>query len=188
MSGGLTPAERRTLAAAMDRILPGGPDGAGAADANAAGYAGWITCRPHFAAAMPCLRTGLVLLDSLAAARFGLAFADCDPAERDDVLGRMRAVPHPTVSRAFVMLVRLTLNGVFASPAYGGNARGAGWEFAGFAPHPFTWPGAPSVEASDESDGSKASDASNRTDGREACRDRDSLAPARAAAWLGSGQ
>jgi hypothetical protein len=184
MSGGLTPAERRTLAAAMDRILPGGPEGAGADQANAVGYVDWLAGRPDFATAGPCLSMGLALLDSLAAVSFGRAFADCSPAERDEALGRMRAVPHPTVSRAFVMLVRLTLNGMFASPEYGGNADGAGWAFAGFAPHSHTWPGLPVLDGGGGLDGLGGPDEPRRSG-----RGRPAAVPAQAAAeYLGSGQ
>ena len=135
----LTPARRRALAAAMERILPSGGDGSpGAAEAHAVGFADFIVGRAPFAPAAPALETGLALLDTLARATAGADFADCGPGERDAVLLRVRETPHPTVQRFFTVLVRLSVTGFLCHPAYGGNRGGAGWAFIGFAPHPHT--------------------------------------------------
>ena len=135
---GLTDAERRTLAAAMDRVLPGG-EGPGAAGANAVGYAEWAARQPGFGEpARHALATGLRLLDSLAAALWERPFAECAADERDAVLRRVEETPHPTIQRFFVLLVRMTVTGLFCAPSYGGNRGGAGWAWIGFAPHPWT--------------------------------------------------
>jgi gluconate 2-dehydrogenase gamma chain len=133
----LSAAQRATLGAAMERILPGG-DGPGATDANALGYVDWLTRQPRFAPAAHTLATGLALLDSMAAATAGAPFAACPPAGQDEVLRRVQMTPHPTVQRFFVMLVRMTLDGFLGAPAYGGNRGGSGWAYIGFDPHPYT--------------------------------------------------
>lgn len=138
MSAPLCAARRRTLAAAMDRVLPGGEAFPGAAGAHAVGFAEWLAREGELAPAAPVLAAGLALLDALAAALAGREFAACAPEERDEVLRRVRATPHPTVQRFFVMLVRMTLTGCFGPPEYGGNRGGAGWEAAGFHPRPPT--------------------------------------------------
>ncbi|HEU4559058.1 MAG TPA: gluconate 2-dehydrogenase subunit 3 family protein [Longimicrobium sp.] len=136
MSAPLSEAERRTLAAAMDRILPPEGGAAGAAGADAAGYAAWAAGRSFFARERRLLDAGLPLLDAMAVGTWGRPFAECAPAERDAVLERMSKVPHPTARRFWTALVGMTITGFLAPPAYGGNRGGAGWAAIGYQPHP----------------------------------------------------
>lgn len=138
MSPALTPAQRHTLAAALERVLPGGGDGPGATDAHAIGYAEFLLRHPRFAPALGAFETGLGFLDTLARALAGHPFAACAPAEQDAVLAQMQRLPHPSVQRFFVILVRMALDGFLGAPTYGGNRDGVGWRFVGFTPHPMT--------------------------------------------------
>lgn len=134
----MTAERRRTLAAAMDRILP--PDGGpGASDAHAIGYVDWLIGQIFFRRAARELDAGLDLLDSLAAALWKKEFAACDAVERDAILAEVQRVPHPVAQRFFRMLVHMTLAGFLCSPEYGGNRGCVGWRFIGFTPHPVTW-------------------------------------------------
>lgn len=121
--------ERRTLEAAMERILPAG-EGPGASQAGAIDYVDWLVAQRSFQSSLPGLTTGLRLLDTLA----GGAFADRSEAERDVVLGRVQKVPHPTIQRFFVQLVSATLAGFLCDPRYGGNRGRVGWKSIGFEP------------------------------------------------------
>ena len=129
--------QQRTLAAAMGRILPSG-DGPGATEANAIGYADWITRQCCFRPSAACFMTGLGLLDGVSNAAYGRAFVVCDAAEQDEVLATICAMPHPTVQRFFAMLVRMAITGFLCPPHYGGNQDEVGWQFIGFVPHPMT--------------------------------------------------
>jgi hypothetical protein len=133
----VTPAQRATLAAAMDRILPGAR-GAGATAADAVSYTDWLFANDAFASAEAKVAAGVSLLDSLARGMWETDFAACGPGERDAVLARLTEVPHRTAQRFFTDLVLLSLTGFLCAPRYGGNAGGIGWKSIGFAPHPNT--------------------------------------------------
>ena len=133
----MTQQERQILAAAMDRILPSGPS-PGAADANAIGYAEWVTRQPRFHRMSQSLTLGLTLLESVARGMWGKSFPACLEDERDAVLETVRRTPHPTVQRFFAMLVNVTLAGFLCAPDYGGNRGGLGWRYIGFKPHRLT--------------------------------------------------
>ncbi len=132
----MTDEQYRTLAAAMERVLPS-ERGPGAADANAAVYARWAADR--YESVERSLSAGLTLLESLAAGMWGRGFSACDGPEKDAVLERLQGTPHPTAQRFFRTLVRVTLAGFLSAPAYGGNRNGVGWSFLGFEPHPLTF-------------------------------------------------
>lgn len=133
----MTPAQRRTLESAMERILPSG-DGPGAREANAIGCMDWLVRQPVYARVEQRLLFGLGLLDSLATSLHGRPFADCAPEQQDAVLRRVQQIPHRTAQRFFSQLVWLTLAGFLCPPEYGGNRGRAGWSFIGFEPHPVT--------------------------------------------------
>ncbi|MGH7718256.1 MAG: gluconate 2-dehydrogenase subunit 3 family protein [Gemmatimonadaceae bacterium] len=133
----LTDEQRQMLAAAMERILPAGR-GPGATDADAIGYVEWWTQQDRFQSYVPCLATGLALLESVAVTMWGKSFVACTALEQDAVLRQLQNVPHATVQRFFVMLVRMTLAGFLCAPSYGGNRAGVGWEYIGFTPRPPT--------------------------------------------------
>ena len=128
-------AQREVIAAAMDRIIPPGP-GPGAGAANAIGYVDWMMASGSFPPTLERLADGAALLDSLARALCGAGFAACGPEERDAVLARLQATPHPRAQRCFAALVTTSIAGFLCPPAYGGNRGGVGWADAGYLPHP----------------------------------------------------
>lgn len=125
ITGALSPIEADTLKAVCARIIPTDNNGPGAAEARAAEYidralAGWLApSRDAYAA-------GLADIDSAARARGGRQFMHLAPAEQDAVLATVDQTP-------FFALVRAhTIQGMFADPAYGGNANFAGWDLIGY--------------------------------------------------------
>lgn len=143
----MTEHERLLLAAAMDRVLPPDGPGPGATEANAIAYMDWFSATREFQAMAPCCDSGLALLDEMATLTYGRGFLACGSKERDAVLAHAQRVPHPTVQRFFVTLIRLTLAGFLCPPHYGGNRGGVGWRHVGFRPYVTT------VGASDVTDG-----------------------------------
>jgi Gluconate 2-dehydrogenase subunit 3 len=129
----MTPTQRRTLAVAMERILPSDA-GPGATTANALVYVERMMHSDRFQARRPLLESGLGWLDSMAEAIGGKAFAECSDAERDLVLRHLQQTPHASCQLFFAMLVRMTLAGFLCPPAYGGNDSAVGWRYIGYVP------------------------------------------------------
>jgi len=98
--------ERRTLAAMVERLIPGARD------------AGVMRYVEHAASADSGLYAdGLSRLAGL---------ADLAPVEQD---ARLAAIEHGE----FFELVRLhAIQGMFGDPSHGGNVGGVGWELLGF--------------------------------------------------------
>ena|SRR3989442_11136069 len=132
----MTPEERETLLAVMERIVPA-DDFPGATDAGAIDYAEWVNRQPWFQSVYPRFAAGLGLLDSLALGLWGRPFPRCRAEEQDVVLQRLQAIPHPAVQRFFGMVVKMTLAGFLCSPDYGGNRGRVGWSYIGF--HAPSW-------------------------------------------------
>jgi AraC-like DNA-binding protein len=123
--------ERRTLAAAMARILPADAEWGGAGEARAIEFFDWLADQPSFKNARAELQSGLALLDSLAQALWGAAFGECGPEQQDAILRQLQEIPHAMARRFFSMLVRVTIAGFLCPPAYGGNHEETGWRFIG---------------------------------------------------------
>lgn len=124
----LTEAERRTLEAFSDRILP--PDG----DAPGAAALGAVVFMDHYAEqraeVLEALRQGLeVLAARVSEAHPDVAsFADLDGDAMDAIVGGLeRDAPD-----AFWPLQTFVVFGAFSAPAHGGNRDKAGWALLGY--------------------------------------------------------
>ena len=126
----LTAAQKKILEAFVDRLAPKDELGPGAVECGAANYidrqlAGYL------AAEKETLTAGLAAVDAYARATYGAPLAELAAEQRDAVLtavenGSAAGVPN---ARAFFNRVRrLTLEGMFGDPYYGGNANFAGWD------------------------------------------------------------
>jgi hypothetical protein len=121
----LTPAENKTLEAFIDRLVPKDENGPGAVECGAAVYidralAGFLA--PEKVA----FSEGLAGVETLARSTHNAAFTELSPEDRDALLASMEA---GTSTRAFFNRVRrLTLEGMFSDPYYGGNKNFAGWD------------------------------------------------------------
>ncbi|HKJ02006.1 MAG TPA: gluconate 2-dehydrogenase subunit 3 family protein [Longimicrobiales bacterium] len=124
----LTDAERRTLEAFSDRILP--PDG----DAPGAAALGAVAFMDHYAARkadiLEGIRHGLEILDArVRAAHPGAgSFADLDGDAMDAIVGELEK----DAPDAFWPLQTMVVVGAFAAPAHGGNTDKAGWALVGY--------------------------------------------------------
>ena len=126
----LTPSQKRILEAFVDRLCPKDDLGPGAVECGAANYidqqlAGYL------ASEKDTIVAGLEAVDAYAASAHGASLASLPPDQRDAVLtavenGSAGSVPN---ARAFFTRVRrLTLEGMFGDPYYGGNTNFAGWD------------------------------------------------------------
>ena len=119
--GALTPAQMKTLVAFIDRLIPRDDLGPGAVDAGAQIYIDRVLAGPN-ANEKASFVQGLEAVDASARRIHGAALADLPAEKRDQVLTAM--VGDPFFNRAR----RLTLEGMFGDPYYGGNKNFAGWD------------------------------------------------------------
>lgn len=138
--------EAKTVAAMAERIVPGGPDGPGATDADViiyidralAGYGRHL---------QRLYRRGVAAVNHLAAEMYkGKILTELAVTEQDRLLAKLadwvfaptkndahRRPENWTLLAEFFGAVRLhTIEGMFCDPMYGGNRDCAGWKLIGF--------------------------------------------------------
>ena len=126
----LTPTQRKTLEAFVDRLVPKDELGPGAVECGAANYID-VQLAGYLAPEKDTLVAGLAAVDAYARSAHGASLAELPADQRDAVLtalenGSATSVPN---SRAFFNRIRrLTLEGMFGDPYYGGNKNFAGWD------------------------------------------------------------
>ena len=76
----------------------------------------------------PLFLDGLASLDVFALRTQGIAFASLSADKQDAVLTAIDSNQEPNLSGFFNRVRRLTLEGMFGDPAYGGNKNFAGWD------------------------------------------------------------
>ena len=123
-------AQKKTLEAFVDRLCPKDDLGPGALECGAANYidrqlAGYL------AAEKEGIVAGLAAVDTYARTAHGGALAELRPEQRDDVLTAVEKGSAAGVANGpafFSRIRRLTLEGMFGDPYYGGNTNFAGWD------------------------------------------------------------
>jgi gluconate 2-dehydrogenase gamma chain len=131
---GLGPELLATLEAVVDRLVPPGEHGPGAAGAHVPRYIA-SALDGDYRADLTSYREGLAAVDAHAVATFGHVFRTLDPDRQDEVLAALEsgAAGTPEGSQAFFELVlRHTREGMFGDPCWGGNADHAGWRLIGY--------------------------------------------------------
>ena len=117
----LTPTQMKTLVAFIDRLIPHDELGPGAVEAGAQIYIDRVLAGPN-ANEKDRFVQGLEAVDASARKMHGASLADLSIEKRDQLLTTM--VGDPFFNRAR----RLTLEGMFGDPYYGGNQNFAGWD------------------------------------------------------------
>jgi gluconate 2-dehydrogenase gamma chain len=117
----LTPSQMRTLVAFIDRLIPHDELGPGAVEAGAQIYIDRVLAGPN-AGEKAAFVHGLEEMDAYAKRVHGAALAEIPAEQRDQVLNAM------VESQFFNRARRLTLEGMFSDPYYGGNKNFAGWD------------------------------------------------------------
>jgi len=125
-----SPDERKLLEAYLDRLVPKDELGPGAVECGAIGY-----METQLAGALAAEKTnflrGLGSIEAFALASQGSRFAELSAEKRDAVLTAMEsgsAAGFANSRAVFSRIRRLTLEGMFSDPHYGGNANFAGWD------------------------------------------------------------
>jgi gluconate 2-dehydrogenase gamma chain len=122
--------QRRMLEAFVDRLIPKDELGPGALEAGAAEYID-RSLADYLASEKQSITDGLAYMDAHCLAARGGPFAELPPATRDEVITAMEANTvkgFPTARAFFNRVRRLTLEGMFGDPHYGGNTNFAGWD------------------------------------------------------------
>jgi gluconate 2-dehydrogenase gamma chain len=128
--GALSTTERHTLEAFMDRLVPKDEHGPGAVECGAANYVDQQLAGP-LAAEKTNFIAGLAAIEAFARRAHSDAFAQLPPDKRDAVITAMEngsATGFPNARAVFARVRRLTLEGMFSDPHYGGNTNFAGWD------------------------------------------------------------
>lgn len=123
-----------TLAAFANRIVPADSNGPAAADCGVLTYINRSLAEWNQADAV-LVTAGLQSLDNAAIARFSQGFAQLPAEQQDELMLAMEAGNLENFANApqlFNRLHRLTLEGMFSDPYYGGNANYAGWDLIGY--------------------------------------------------------
>src|SRR5580692_1150147 len=126
----LSPGELKTLEAFIDRLVPKDENGPGAVECGAANYIDRALAGA-LAAEKGTFLEGLAGVDTLARSTHNADFADLGPEVRDELLTAMDNGTAAGFSNArpfFNRVRRLTLEGMFGDPYYGGNRNFAGWD------------------------------------------------------------
>jgi hypothetical protein len=127
-----TAQERGTLQAVVDRLVPADEFSPAASECGVLDYLD--RCLGEWNQNdVPLLRATLAALD-VAAEKRGGAFATLAADTQDELLVALEAGEFPDAAgqAGFNRLLRLTLEGMFSDPYYGGNRNYAGWDLIGY--------------------------------------------------------
>ena len=129
-------ADAATVAAFVERIMPGAPGMPGASDADVLNYID-LALAGAYAELKDFYRRGLDQLGALSQAQFGSNFVALSEAQQDEIItsledGSAQGFEWPTAQAFFNTLRTHTMEGMFADPVYGGNKDFAGWRLVGF--------------------------------------------------------
>jgi gluconate 2-dehydrogenase gamma chain len=119
-----------TLKAFVDRLIPEDDLGPGAVAAGAHNYID-IQLAGYLVSEKAAFVTGLEGLDAYATRVAGVPFAELSPEKRDEIMTAMdtgKADGFTNARNFFTRARRLTLEGTFGDPHYGGNNYGIGWD------------------------------------------------------------
>jgi gluconate 2-dehydrogenase gamma chain len=122
------------LAAFVNRIVPADETGPAASECGVVRYINRSLAEWN-QADIPLLTTGLQALDQVARSRYSQEFVALTGTQQDELLTAMEAGTLTDIANAqqlFNRLHRLTLEGMFSDPYYGGNANYAGWDLIGY--------------------------------------------------------
>jgi len=139
----LTAPQMKILEAFVERLIPRDELGPSAAEAGAQVYIDRALAGPN-AGEKASFVEGLAAMDAFAQSSQGGAFASLAPEKRDAVITAFENGSVASFANArqfFNRARRLTLEGMFGDPYYGGNKNFAGWDLIRYpGPRPATSP------------------------------------------------
>lgn len=119
-----------TLKAFVDRLIPEDELGPGAVAAGAHNYIN-LQLAGYLAGEKDAFVAGLEGMEAYARRVAGVPFASLPAAKRDEIMLAMdtgKADGFANARNFFTRARRLTLEGTFGDPHYGGNNNGIGWD------------------------------------------------------------
>lgn len=122
--------ERKTIEAFVARLVPNDELGPGALECGAVNYIDQALAGALSDEKATFLQ-GLAEVDSYARKAQDAAFAELSPEKKDAVIKAMEqgtAEGFPNARAVFARFRRLTLEGMFSDPYYGGNTEFRGWD------------------------------------------------------------
>ncbi|MDR2213211.1 MAG: gluconate 2-dehydrogenase subunit 3 family protein [Pseudomonadales bacterium] len=125
--------EQATLSALVDRLVPADEFSPAASDCGVLDY--FERCLSEWSQNdLPLLRATVTALETQAREQHGMEFAALDADTQDELLMAMEAGQFPEAAgqAGFNRILRLTLEGMFSDPYYGGNRNYAGWDLIGY--------------------------------------------------------
>ena len=126
----LSAPQKQILEAFVDRLCPKDELGPGAVECGAANYID-RQLADYLSAEKETIVAGLMAVDGYARTSQGAGFVELTPEKRDAVLTALEdgsATAVPNARNFFNRVRRLTLEGMFGDPHYGGNTNFAGWD------------------------------------------------------------
>jgi gluconate 2-dehydrogenase gamma chain len=126
----LSASQRQILDAFVDRLIPKDELGPGALECGAANYID-RSLADALSAEKGSFTEGLAAVDAFARQAHGAAFPELNAERKDAVLTALEAGEasgFPNARAFFNRVRRLTLEGTFGDPYYGGNRNFAGWD------------------------------------------------------------
>jgi len=130
----LTRDQFKLIEAFAGRLIPKDENGPGAIECGAANYID-RQMSDYLSGEMSSFADGLAAMDTYAMKAKGKTFVDLSPEDQDAVITAIEAGQAEGFanSRAFfTRFRRLTLEGTFSDPFYGGNKGFAGWDIIGY--------------------------------------------------------
>ncbi len=122
-----SPEQRRIVEMFIDRLVPKDDLGPGAVECGVADYID-RSLADYLAAEKTAFLDGLTALDAYSRSSQGQPFAELPADKRDAVLTAIDTNQVPNLRGFFNRVRRLTLEGMFSDPYYGGNKNFAGWD------------------------------------------------------------
>lgn len=129
-SSALSDAQLKILVAIVDRIIPHDELSPSASECGVTEYIN-RSLGDYLAAEKPAFIEGLEMTDAFARRTEDKAFVDLSAEKQDAILTSMdngRAEGFANAKAFFARARRLTLEGMFGDPYYGGNKNFAGWD------------------------------------------------------------
>ena len=125
-----------TIAAFVERLMPGAPGKPGATDAGVLNYID-LALSGAYESQREFYRHGLAHLDEHCTKTYGKPFRRLTAAQQDETIRALEQGKAPEFTwppaQAFFNTLRMhTMEGMFADPVYGGNKDFAGWQLIGF--------------------------------------------------------
>ena len=123
----LSASARATLDAVISRLIPNDELGPGALELGAGNYID-TQLVGYLAAEKTAFLNGLEVLEAHAHTTHAVSFAQLTAEQQDAILISIEDKNFPPVKPFFARLQRLTMEGTFGDPFYGGNRALAGWD------------------------------------------------------------